>query len=115
MDLTKLKPGDTLWHVEAGHYSGIPPGVSVTVEKVGRAWLTLVGGLRVYRKTGQVEPSGFGYGSGAIYRDEREYLANVALGEAWREFAGCLPRFTAPEGMTLEKIKRIKEIMDENT
>lgn len=115
MDLTNIKQGDTLWYVEAWGYSGPPPSDSVTVEKVGRVWLTLAGGRRVDRKTGQIELSGFEYGSGAIYRDEREYLANVALGEEWRKFVGCLPKFAAPKRMTLDKIKRIKEIINENT
>lgn len=112
MDLTDLKPGDTLWYVETSHER--VPGVNVTVKKLGRIWLTLIGGRRVNRQTGHVEISNVGYGTpGHIYRDQSEYVTKLDLISGWAKFVYGLNHYVVPPGMTAEKIQRMKDILDD--
>lgn len=112
MDLTDIKPGDTLWYVEISHER--LPGVNVTVEKVGRVWLTLIGGRRVNRQTAEVEYSGIGHGTpGHVYRDQSEYVAKLNLVSGWAKFVNVLNHYVVPVGMTAEKIQRMRDILDD--
>ncbi len=100
----KLKPGDTLFWVPDNY--GNPR--NVTIEKVGRKWLT-VGRHRVHAETLVGETPGYGRVA-QCYLSEAEHRALIDRRLAW----GNLRRVVAnigmpPKGLSTDQINQMRE------
>lgn len=81
----------------------------VDVKKVGRKWLHLSNGVRVSAQT--LKADGNGYASpGRCYLTEEERNAFFALKKEWTFFI-CRVNSGMPQGVTLEKIDRARQLL----
>lgn len=101
-----LKRGDSVYCVyHPTTITDTPRGGSyVTVKSVGRKYITVSSGAR-YQLNGYGE---FGW---RIYPSHKYYEDLVALTYAWSRFHADYPSYRIPNGLTLEKIERIREIL----
>jgi hypothetical protein len=82
-EVNNIIAGDRLYFVPGRYRTGRTPEW-ITVEKVGRRWITFTMGARM--AVGSVEIDGGGYASpGRVYRTEAEYEAERQRAEAWRD------------------------------
>jgi hypothetical protein len=71
---------------------------AVTVEKVGRKWVSLSNHRRVGQGSDRLDnPSGVGAIAGTVYESEAAYQATVARLRAWERFRCAVERQWRPE------------------
>jgi len=100
----EYKVGDKLWWVGSDNRR---TQREVTVEKVGRVWLTLSNGIRVDKVTLLAEPQNYGYSTpGTCWLSKDAYEHCARLERAWNELKGKLrDSWSVPDDVTLEDIK----------
>lgn len=99
-----FKVGQTLWYVPRWNGNSR----EVTIQKVGRVWLTLSNGERCDMKlmvNGNQSPNG------RVYLSREAYEAEQALRKAWSAFAMLVRGHRQPDGVTIEKIKQASALL----
>jgi len=101
-----LKPGDTL--VVVGRWQGSNPKPAlVTVEKVGRKWITMRSGYRA--RVDNLEDAGQSH---TFYLSMEEYRQERDLEIAWNRLRSRVSQsYTAPLGMTQERIEQVVRLI----
>lgn len=99
---TEYKVGDKFWWVSSDNKR---TQREVTVEKVGRAWLTLSNGHRVDKVTLKADAGGYN-SPGTCWLSKEEYERSVRLQVAWTTLSRKLrDSWGVPDNVTLEDIK----------
>lgn len=103
-----LSVGDCLFYVANDNRRSTS---HVSVEKIGRKWVTLSNYVRVDIST--LAADGGDYMSpGTAYRTEKEYRDRLAVREAWASLNRHLGRmYSMPDGMTVEKMDQIADLL----
>lgn len=101
--------GQKLWFAPTQKWLGKPR--EVTIEKVGRKWLTLSNAYRVSVDDLTID-GGNASSPGRCYLSEQEHRDAVELDEAWRKFGHkVFNRYVVPDGVTVEMIKQIRVML----
>ena len=104
----KLTVGQKLWYVP-GDWRNKPS--YVTVEKVGRIWVTLSSGRRVSLDDFTVEPPKFGY-RGTIYLSRDLWVASVRRHKALSDLLdGLQPSRWLPANVTEAQIREAAALL----
>jgi hypothetical protein len=109
-----LTAGQELYLVYYDKRRGAPR--TVTVESIGRAWVTLSFGKPAYRFRADdpnMRIDGRGYTSpGRCYLDGEEYERNLSLDRAWRDLRLYLDRkMDRPEGVSIEDMRQALRLL----
>ncbi len=102
--------GQKLWYVSGVHKRTH----EVVVKKVGRKWFELEGGHfpRISIETFQAD-GGIYMSPGRCYLSEQVYREEQELAKAWTEFQRKVSvMYYVPAGMTVEKIKKLVELLE---
>lgn len=88
------------------------PGRLVTIEKIGRKWLTIDRGRRVDKETLYIDSGGYAP-QGRCWLSEEDYNQYTALHKTWQTFRDRVVecRYRGPDGMTVEKINQASAIL----
>ena len=101
--------GQKLWFAPTQKWLGKPR--EVTIEKVGRKWLTLSNTYRVSVDDLTID-GGNASSPGRCYLSEEEHHNAIELAEAWRELGHkVFNRYVVPKGVTVETIERVKVML----
>lgn len=105
----KLTVGQKLWYVPDQMYSNRRPPDWVTIDKVGRKWVTVEPSLARFNvKT----LSGDGHNAGRCYLTKEEHDAYVGLRKASGEFRQHISnRWAPPSGITLAQVTEAKRAL----
>jgi hypothetical protein len=98
----EYKVGDKLWWVSNGN---IPAQKEVTIEKVGRVWLTLSNRHRVDKVTFKADVAGY-TSPGTCWLSKEAYEHCARLAKSWSLLRSAVSnRWNVPDDVTLEDIK----------
>jgi hypothetical protein len=107
-----MQVGDKLWWVSLLDYgnSGNKRGREVTITKVGRVYLTLSNGYRVFRDTLKVKSD---YTTGVtVYFSELDHLTAHGRSEAWSSLRRLIDsKHTCPDHLSREEIDQAIELL----
>ncbi len=107
-----VRTGDSLWLAYSRNSWNSTRGLKeVTVNKIGRAWITCSDGTRVSREDMTID--GGEYSSpGSAYRSASEYEEEISLNKAWMSLQDELRRAHRPaDGVTVQDIAKVLEIL----
>jgi len=99
----ELTVGQKLWFVpNRGQY--YHKEHEVTVVTIGRKWVTVNGDIRFAIADKRMEIDAGNYPSpGRCYLSREDYENEQSIGKAWNELSNRI-RYSAPDGVTVEKI-----------
>jgi len=103
----KLEVGQKLWYVPN---SSRDNQQEVTIQNIGRKWAKADYVSKIDINT--LEVNGGQYSSpGRCYLSKEEYDNYVLIRSVWTELAKKITMYKLPDGMTLEKIDAIRELV----
>ncbi len=106
--MTEFNVGQKLWWVWSDPRTGDPK--SVTIEKVGRKWITLSNGHRIDKES--MRADGDGYASpGCCYMSETEYQVAKMRAFLWSDLRRKVEFGAVPNGVTIADIREAARLL----